>query len=153
MSIIALSIERFKKFIPEEDSVAISIRDPDCLEDLDFSRYKDHLEMFFWDVEETCVDMEPIDDEQARQIAEFIEKHKNVKHLVIHCMGGVSRSVGTAFAADCIRNYWGDKYMFSIGGTVEFTKLPHQHPNLTVYDKILKQHEVMFNESSGSSNA
>lgn len=50
------------------------------------------LTLFFDDIEWPCDGYELMTDEQAMQIIDFIDKHRDVDTLLIHCYAGASRS-------------------------------------------------------------
>jgi len=71
----------------------------------DLSRHKDLpiLRLGFSDVEELLLhrgkEYRPMNDDEAMQIIEFVEKHRaEVDIFVVRCCGGVSRSASVAMA-------------------------------------------------------
>lgn len=50
------------------------------------------LTLYFDDTEEPCEGLALMDETQARQIIDFIQEHRDVDTLLIHCFAGVSRS-------------------------------------------------------------
>lgn len=54
---------------------------------------------------------ESITPEQAKQVAEFANKHRNMKTLVVHCFAGMSRSRSMASA---IADYFDLPYSFTV---------------------------------------
>ena len=111
------------------------------------SRLKDNINVSFWDIEEKIGNYEPINDEQAYEIAKFINKYKNeigngIK-VLIHCSAGISRSAGVGLAVKCIVKHNGDKHDFSLF-PCEITQLKRYYPNLVVYDKIVEQYNKHF---------
>lgn len=74
----------------------ISILDPEFKEPLhkDLSNYKT---FWFWDVPEKIGNYNPISENQAQDIYNFIQNNKDKKMCIVHCTAGVSRSgaVGT----------------------------------------------------------
>lgn len=77
---------------------------------------------------------EPMTDEQADQVVEFVEKYKDVELIVVHCEAGISRSAGLAAALSKIMT--GDDIRF-------FKKFL---PNMLVYRKIINAYERKKND-------
>lgn len=77
--------------IENPDLFFISILDPDCKEPLkeDSDNYKT---FWFWDVDKTVGNYEPIKGWQVRELYEFIIRNKGKKGCYVHCSAGVSRS-------------------------------------------------------------
>jgi predicted protein tyrosine phosphatase len=67
-------------------------------------------------------------DKDAKRIAGFVERYKDVL-LLIHCDEGVSRSAG--IAAALLRHYTGDE-------TAIFDDCFSYNPNMWCYFKVLK---------------
>jgi len=128
----------------QKETVLISIQDPNDKDDLSLyhEKFKDVLSIRFFDVEEDLhvkaggFPVIPINDEEAKTIAEFIVKNKK-EQFIIHCAAGVSRSAGTGVALECILKYNGDKYV-----NAQFPSDIKNHwrysPNFVVSDKILE---------------
>lgn len=137
--ILVMSKQKFIDFEPDSNMAAVSIRNPDDSDWKIPDGYVDSIISYFWDVEreDVCNRISCITDEQGKQLADFIKRTKGMD-LVIHCEAGMSRSPGVACAADCIRNFDGNKFNYSISGYDEFVPAPWQHPNLTVYDSVLR---------------
>lgn len=68
-------------------------------------------------------------DEQARQVVDFVQAMRvaGMKHLIVHCDGGVSRSAGVAAALGL---------MFGMGDSFIFDD-PWKCPNMGCYRKVL----------------
>lgn len=83
------------------------------------------------------VEHEPncISDEQAKQIAEFVEKHEDGGYdLYVHCDAGISRSAGVAAAIMLIK-YGHDDVYFDSG---------YYKPNMKCYRKVLQAYGFDF---------
>ena len=130
----------------QKDFVLISIQDPDDKDDLSIyqNRFKKHLAIRFFDVEEDLhvksggFPVIPLNNEEAKQLADFIKENKKEKFF-IHCAAGMSRSAGVGLAVNCIVNHNGSKYNAS-----QFPSDIKAHfrycPNLVVYDKIIENY-------------
>ena len=127
-----------------EDFVLISIQSPDDEDDLSIhhKRFKDVLSIRFFDVEDDLgvksggFDVIPINDKDAKILADFIYKNKNEKFF-IHCSAGQSRSAGTGLAIDAIVKHNGSKY----NASQDYSEIKNHFrygPNYVVYDKILE---------------
>ena len=128
----------------QKDFVLISIQDPDDKDDLSahHKKFKDVLSIRFWDVEEDIgvksggFPVIPLNDDEAKKIADFIYKNKDEKFF-IHCAAGVSRSAGVGLSVDCIINHNGSKY-----NAGQFPSEIKNHfrysPNFVVYDKVIE---------------
>ena len=131
------------------DVVLISISEPECcgyvnegLSDTDVKRFKDSLRVKFWDIEEDFGEYKVIPDVVAKQIQDFILKHKDQRFL-IHCRAGQSRSAGVGLALECIKYFGiGDdaKYNYSTCFNSEIKQHSRYSPNLVVFDKIVKDY-------------
>lgn len=73
-------------------------------------------------------------DYQAKQIAEFVLKHKDVDRFIVHCDAGRSRSPGVAAAVSKIIT-GDDKSFFDL-----------YNPNMRVYRKTLNACNDIFNK-------
>lgn len=101
------------EFMPRKDAVAlkpkphmalISITEPDSAEKPEFRPgWEAVLRVQFWDVEKIEEDFfEPINEQQAVEIARFIELQHDKREdifLIVHCLAGISRSAAVALAA------------------------------------------------------
>lgn len=137
--VLKYSIDNFKDLNKDENTVLITISDPDMQEiSIDIQKqFKDCLSIKFWDVEkDTSIGrFVPINKEQALIIKDFILKHKN-SNFIINCEAGISRSAGVGYAVLCLLNFDGNKYEFSISDNP--IRNHHRYsPNLTVYDTIV----------------
>ena len=98
--IVILNAIRAAAYEPHGDEVCISIRDPKA-EPLRLSpNFKDVLRLEFSDIAEpgflpSHVRFSP---DHARQVLDFIGKWRTVERIVIHCIGGVSRSPAIGMA-------------------------------------------------------
>ncbi len=102
MKVSILGKEDFIRFIgdfkPKEMNKIfyISILDPEFKEPLhkELSNYKT---FWFWDVPEKIGNYNPISQNQAQDIYNFIQSNNDKRLCIVHCTAGVSRSgaVGT----------------------------------------------------------
>jgi predicted protein tyrosine phosphatase len=86
---------------PDQPTVLISINEPQSREGparLMEDGWDDILRMAFWDITKRIADMrqegqwlEPMNEDQAKEIADFIRKHWD-KNIIVHCHAGISRS-------------------------------------------------------------
>lgn len=135
--------------IPAADLVLISISEPvtskykdEQLSDEICSLFKDYLKVKFWDVEEDIGNYTIIPDDVAKHIQDFIVKNKDQRFLV-HCRAGQSRSAGVGKAIECIKHFGiGEvsKYNYKTGFSSDIDDNPRYSPNLTVFDKIIKEY-------------
>ena len=90
----------------------------------------DILSLEFDDVEDYYQGLSPINNEQAKQIVDFVELYKDIVDLIIvHCDAGVSRSAGICAAlAKWLTN--NDKHYFDGISYV---------PNMCCYKKVLNE--------------
>lgn len=105
--------------------------------------FKASLRVKFWDIEEDIGNYKVISDRQAKQIQDFIIENKDSK-FIIHCKAGQSRSAGVGKAVECIKNFGtGDqaKYYYQTGFNSDIDNCKRYSPNLTVFDKIVKDYE------------
>lgn len=137
--IIDLSKSDFTKINKDNNTVIISITDPDraALSSEILNKFKDYLSISFWDVEEEIGRIKPINKLQAKEIKEFIIKNKN-NNFVIHCEAGMSRSSGVGLAVELYCKFDGDRYLFSTSKS-DIKKHHRYHPNYTVFDMIVEE--------------
>lgn len=113
MKIVALNREEASDYRPTGDSeVCISVTDPGTRRaalsaDFDYILRLSFVDLdwYYWaNLEkrgkEPPEDIQPMTDDQAAEVAEFIQEHTDADALVVHCEAGVSRSVGIARAAE-----------------------------------------------------
>ena len=82
--------------------VFISISDPDKEFIQTNNHFFDELKIKFWDIDnEGICKYVPINKDQAKEIKDFILKHKDKKFL-INCEAGMSRSAGVACAVEVL---------------------------------------------------
>ena len=95
-------VEGFK---PPENSVLISIVDPDTEHPYIHWEWDDVLSLSFWDVTEEMhrYGYSPATEAQCRAIWDFIQQHKD-KNIFAHCEAGISRS--GAVREYLVRNGW-----------------------------------------------
>ena len=100
-SIKILSKRQFDNTESNPEAIAIRIIDPEQEVHSDIHGYKDEIKLAFWDLEEPIGRFSIITEQQANELYQFMKKHKDIDHLVVHCMAGISRSntVATFFAA------------------------------------------------------
>lgn len=96
--VLVLSENMAAAYKPEPETVLIRIKEPGGFkvfphEDL----YVDTLRMVFDDVDQPSVYDRLMTEEQAVEIVDFMDKHRD-KKLVVHCQAGISRSSATACA-------------------------------------------------------
>ena len=84
-----------------KDLVFISISDPKKPFIKTDGYFYDELKLKFWDVEEQIGNYCPIHHLQAKEIKDFILKHKDRKFL-INCEAGISRSAGVGCAVEVL---------------------------------------------------
>lgn len=137
-----------RDLIKKHKFVLISISEPsenrwkdDTLSDTHVDGFKDSLRVKFWDIEEDISNYKVIPDDVAKEIQDFIIRHKD-DTFIVHCKAGQSRSAGVGKAIECITNFGvGDesKYLYQTGFSSEIDKNARYSPNLTVFDKIVKE--------------
>jgi len=111
-SVHIMSKRQFDETPANPEAIAIRIIDPEQEVHSDISGYKDEIKLAFWDIEEPIGRFNIITDEQAKQLYDFMMKHKDEQHLVVHCMAGISRSntVANFFAYHIAKDdYWASK--------------------------------------------
>ena len=133
--------------LDKENLVLISISEPiqdgysdEQLSDEEVQGFKDSLRVKFWDIEEDFCDYRIISDEVALEIQNFILKNLE-NRFIVHCRAGVSRSAAVGRAIECIKWFGiGDeaKYNYKTSFDSEISKHSRYSPNLTVFDKIVK---------------
>lgn len=134
--IIEFSKNNFQKIKKDENTVIISITDPDKkpLENNILSQFKDSLSIQFWDVEEGVGQYQPINKDEAKIIRNFIVKNKN-NNFIVHCEAGMSRSAGVGLAIGLICEHNFDRYAFATSPN-EIKNHHRYHPNWVVFDMI-----------------
>ena len=85
---------------PLKEAVVISINDEmDNLSNLQ-EGWGDVLRLAFND--DDGQDVNSFNEAHALQILQFLDQHKDVEHMVVHCTAGVSRSAAVAmFVSEC----------------------------------------------------
>ena len=143
----------YQNIIDKQNLVLISIGEPTekpggCLQDIklsdeDVKDFKDSLRVAFWDIEEDFGDYKIITDEQAKTLQDFIIKNKE-NRFIINCQAGKSRSAAVGKAIECITTFGiGDeaKYNYKTCFNSEISAHSRYCPNLTVFDKIVKEYK------------
>lgn len=141
-----------QNIIDKQNLVLISIGEPtenqeNCLKDIklldeEVKGFKDVLRIEFWDIEEDFGDYKIITDEQAKEIQDFIIKNIDNK-FIINCQAGKSRSAAVALSVECIKFFGiGEeaKYNYKTCFNSEIKTHSRYCPNLTVFDKIVKEY-------------
>jgi predicted protein tyrosine phosphatase len=145
----------YQGILDKENLVLISIGDPvlahysdESLTDLDVQGFKDSLRVKFWDIEEDFGNYKIITDEQAKTIQNFIlvnlQKDPGTR-FIVNCKAGKSRSAAVAKAVEQLKFFGiGDaaKYNYKTCFDSEISKHSRYCPNLTVFDKIVKDYNV-----------
>jgi len=133
-----LNKNNFKDINIDSNTVLISITDPgtELLDQKLLNKFKDNLSIQFWDIEEAIGNYKPISLVLAKQIKDFILKHKN-NNFVIHCEAGISRSAAVGLAVELLCDFKNDTYLYSKSES-EIKNHPRYYPNLVVFDKIVK---------------
>lgn len=104
MNIIALSREVACRSIPNPGCYLISISEPDEDSPRLHNDWEDILYLHFDDIDRECPsiggrELVLFNKTQAGKILNFVEKYKgSINTLVIHCLAGISRSVGVQVA-------------------------------------------------------
>ena len=112
------------------------------LSDDEVKNFKDVLMIEFWDIEEDFGDYKIITDEQGKKIQDFIIKNLD-NRFIINCQAGKSRSAAVGRAIECIKFFGvGDeaKYNYKTSFNSEIDAHSRYCPNLTVFDKIVKDY-------------
>ncbi len=141
--------------LDKENLVLISIGEPgefykySILSKEEVQGFKDVLQIEFWDVEEDFGDYKIITDEEAIIIQNFIlknlQKDPNAR-FIINCKAGISRSAAVAKAIEQLKFFGiGEeaKYNYKTCFDSEITKHSRYTPNLTVFDKIVKDYNKL----------
>ena len=104
----------------------ISINDPEDIDDMNpyFQNHENVKVIHFPDLEEDLKegkhDLTAFTKDQAKDLFEFIMKHKDKQALIVHCAAGVSRS---GAVGRFVHEYFqGDEKEFRL-------RNPHIHPN------------------------
>ena len=130
--------------------VLISIGEPgegyeySILSPEEVSGFLDVLQIEFWDIEKDFVDYKIITDEQAKIIQDFIIKNKD-NRFIINCKAGKSRSAAVGRSIECIVNFGigvEAKYLYKTSFNSGIQPPGRYSPNLTVFDKIVKDYNV-----------
>lgn len=106
---ITMSREEAKKYSYKnvsENYIIVSINEPNE-KPLKFNRnikLKDVLYLYFEDISEIKENSITISDKDGIYILNFIDKHKDINNIIIHCAAGVSRSVSIRCALEEIYN-------------------------------------------------
>ena len=141
----------FQNVLDKENLVLITIGEPTektsysqnrKLSNEEVKGFKDVLMVNFWDIEEDFGEYKIITDEQAKIIQDFIIKNIDNK-FIINCKAGKSRSAAVAKSIECIKFFGiGDeaKYNYKTSFNSEISKHHRYCPNLTVFDKIVKDY-------------
>ena len=119
-----------------KELVFISISDPKRSFIKTDGYFHDELKLKFWDVEEQIGSYCPIHESQAKEIKDFILKHKDRKFL-INCEAGISRSAGIGCAVEYLLR---DKDLFPKESYVISAIRQHWRydTNETVYKSIVE---------------
>src|SRR5918911_2274361 len=95
--IVVLSIDKVERYEPQGREICISIADPEAPEVRLSDRFAAVLRLRFSDV---LAAGGPEDvlfaPEHARAIVDFVAHWPDAQRIVVHCVGGVSRSPGVA---------------------------------------------------------
>lgn len=134
--------------VDKENLVLITIGEPDNKIDskltLEETKYfKDVLMIEFWDIEEDFGDYKIISDEQGKIIQDFIIKNID-NRFIINCQAGKSRSAAVGKAIECLKFFGiGEeaKYNYKTSFNSEIDAHTRYYPNLTVFDKIIKEYK------------
>ena len=139
----------YQNIIDKQNLVLISISEPvlehyndEALLDNEVKDFKDSLRVTFWDIEEDFGNYKIITDEQAKEIQDFIIKNIDNK-FIINCQAGKSRSAAVGKAIECITTFGiGEeaKYNYLTSFNSEISAHSRYCPNLTVFDKIVKEY-------------
>lgn len=141
--------------LDKENLVLISIGEPgehykySILSKEEVQGFKDVLQIEFWDIEEDFGDYKIITDEQAKIIQNFIlvnlQKDSETR-FIVHCKAGKSRSAAVGRAIECIKFFGiGDEAKYSYKTCFNSDICAHSRytPNLTVFDKIVKDYNQL----------
>ena len=139
----------FQNIIDMENLVLISIGEPGdsykhtILTDEEIKSFKDTLQIEFWDIEEDFGEYKIITDEQAKIIQDFIIKNIDSR-FIINCKAGKSRSAAVGLAIEQLKFFGvGEeaKYNYKTCFNSEIKAHSRYCPNLTVFDKIVKEYK------------
>lgn len=138
--------------LDKENLVLISIGEPGeqykytVLDEEEVSGFKDVLQIEFWDLEEDIGKYKIITDDEAKTIQKFIlnnlQENPETK-FIIHCAAGVSRSAAIGMAIEQLKFFGiGEeaKYNYKTSFNSEISAHSRYSPNLTVFDKIVKEY-------------
>ena len=138
--------------LDKENLVLISISEPgefykySILTKEEVQGFKDVLQIEFWDIEEDFGDYKIITDEQAKTIQNFIlvnlQKDPETR-FIVHCKAGKSRSAAVGRAIEQLKFFGvGEeaKYNYKTSFNSEISAHSRYTPNLTVFDKIVKDY-------------
>ena len=131
------------------DLVLISISEPilegyhdEALTDSQVANFKDSIRVKFWDITDPIGHYDVISDETSLLLQQFILSHISDR-VTIHCRAGQSRSAGVGKAIECIK-YFGigetAKYNYQTSFSSEIDAHPRYFPNLTVFNKLIKDY-------------
>ena len=142
--------------VDKENLVLITIGEPDNKIDSKLTLeetkdFKDVLMIEFWDIEEDFGDYKIITDEQGKIIQDFIIKNIDNK-FIINCQAGKSRSAAVGRAIECLKFFGiGEeaKYNYKTSFNSEIVSHSRYCPNLTVFDKIVKEYKCLKNSNNG----
>lgn len=99
-------VKRYTYKSHTEDYIIVSINEPNEKPPR-FNRnihLKDVLYLYFEDISEISDNHITMSNQDAINILEFIDKHKDIDNIIIHCVAGVSRSVSIRCALEEIYN-------------------------------------------------
>lgn len=143
-----------QNILDKENLVLISVGEPgesyndSILSKEEVQGFRDVLQIEFWDIEEDFGDYKIITDEQAKTIQNFIlvnlQKDPDTR-FIINCKAGKSRSAAVAKAIEQIKFFGiGEeaKYRYKTCFNSEISAHSRYYPNLTVFDKIVKDYNV-----------
>jgi predicted protein tyrosine phosphatase len=117
----------------------ISITDPDgsTLPRSIVNKFKNALEISFWDVEEDFCSYTVITPEQGSDIKKFINENDI---FLVHCEAGISRSAGVAKAIECIKWFNGDVYEYETSSRDNSIRNHQRYsPNYTVFKTVMRE--------------
>jgi len=115
-----------ENIVPSAGDVIISIYTPNGSPAVLQQGWADVLLLSFHDSDVSDVDVELFSDHHAKQIFEFVEKHKDVERLVVHCDMGHSRSAAIAI-------YLSEKHAcacFKINRRVDWQSWPNYNKHI-----------------------
>lgn len=92
--IIWTNRQKFRKLIPEKETIAISIIGTDEESFALGGLHPESIPLVFDDVEENDPDWTPMSKSQAKESIRLIDKFRNRVSWVVHCRAGISRSQG-----------------------------------------------------------